>query len=545
MVGSDIDCFATFFFWPITPSSRFLSSSVLIDRRPPFYTSMMTRIARRAFSYLFPLFILIPSSGLLAQPSSEAGRALAGGIDAILDAPAFENAWWGVVVVNLTTGVRLYQRNEGRSFIPASNTKLYTTAATLDQLGPSFRYETTIFGDGPVEAGTLAGNLIIRGSGDPVIGGRFNEGDLNETFRDWAKALRTAGITTIAGDLIGDDDLFDDTALGYGWSWDDVPFWYSAEIGALSFNDNCVDFSIQGQQAGMPGVISWTPDNTDYVSVRNSTLTVHQDSSLVEGYVRSAEGNRFTLSSRVPAGKVDLESLAVTNPTLYFLHVLRATLVAQGIAVEGRIVDVDDLSIKPDYASSKVHPLAVHLGPPLQDIVKVINKQSQNLYAEQLLKTLAAHRPVDDPDLVPGSAAMGVAAVMKTLSLAGVDTSRIQLTDGSGLSRMNLVTPGMTAALLTYMWNHPSTEVRRAFLASLPVGGLDGTLRYRFTDGPARGNVRAKTGTVSNASALSGYLSSATGAPLAFVLMSNHYTGPTSEIRSAQDAVVNILANYR
>jgi D-alanyl-D-alanine carboxypeptidase/D-alanyl-D-alanine-endopeptidase (penicillin-binding protein 4) len=491
------------------------------------------------------LFLTLSACASAAQTrqAPRTARQLQEAIDQVLDRAAFENATWGVLVMDLEQDEVLYRRNPRQSFIPASITKLYTTAAALDLLGPDYRYRTPLYTDGDVVDGVLRGNLIVRGSGDPVIGGRFNDGDLTEAFRNWADALLAAGIHRIEGDIIGDDDVFDDLPLGYGWSWDDEPYWYSAEISALSFNDNCVDFSITGQGAGQAATIAWEPMQTDFVTVRNATYTLPADSSLIEGYARERGSNAFNLYSRVPAGRVDRESLSVRNPTLYFVHVLRAALVEAGLSISGRAVDADDLSIKPAYDGS-LRQVALHTSPPLSDIVRVINKRSQNLYAEQVLKTLAAERPVMDDDLTPGSAEMGVAAAMRTFARARIDTSRIQLVDGSGLSRMNLVTPEMTAGLLHYFWHHPAAEVRTAFLESLPIGGVDGSLQGRFTSGPGQGNVRAKTGTVSNASTLSGYVNSGAGTPLIFVIMGNHYTVPTSEVRAAQDEVVTLLARY-
>jgi len=480
---------------------------------------------------------------LTAQPTDRDG--LASAIDAVLDDDVFANGWWGAMVVDLSTRAVIYQRYAGQNFVPASNTKLYTTAAALDLLGPAYRYHTDVFIDGPVVDGVLEGNLVIHGTGDPVIGGRFNDGDRTATFRAWADSLRTLGITRIAGDLIGDDDAFDDMPLGYGWSWDDEPYWYAAEVSGLSFNDNNVDFAIEARNQGQPARITWEPYSTDYVRVLNKTITTSRDSTLVEGYARARGTNTFALSSRVPQGHTDFESLAMTNPTHFFVHVLRETLLREGLTVVGRPVDVDDLSIKPDYTQARYRRVARHTSPPLADIVKVTNKRSQNLYAEQLLRTLAAEYPRDEKKLKPGSAAMGIQVAMATFVKAGIDTSRIQLVDGSGLSRSNLVTPAMTIALLQYMWHHPDAAVREAFYASLSIGGRDGTLQYRFRQEAAAGNVHAKTGTLGNVSALSGFVASAAGTPLAFVLISNHHTTTGRVVRSAQDQVVDLLARYR
>jgi D-alanyl-D-alanine carboxypeptidase/D-alanyl-D-alanine-endopeptidase (penicillin-binding protein 4) len=209
---------------------------------------------------------------------------------------------------------------------------------------------------------------------------------------------------------------------------------------------------------------------------------------------------------------------------------------------------VDALSIRPDYAADAVRRVATYTSPPLGDIVADINRESLNLYAEQLLRTLAVERAADSTRQGPpvGSAEDGVRRVKTTLAQAAIDTARVQQVDGSGLSRMNLVSARALVRLLTYMDDHPQPAVRRAFRASLPVGGQDGTLEYRFPSyAPASANVRAKTGTLSNAIALSGYVTAADGTPLAFSLLCNHYIADGSVVRAAQDAVVNALARYR
>lgn len=472
-------------------------------------------------------------------------KQLKNAIQRILLEEQFENGTWAVLIVDLSTETVLYRHNEKRSFIPASNTKLYTTSAVLDQLGPEFTYQTTLYIDGPVADGVLEGNVIVRGSGDPVIGGRFNGGDRTETFRNWADSLASYGVSVINGDIIGDDDIFDDTPLGYGWSWDDEPFWYSAEVSGLSFNDNCIDFSITAQSPGMPGLLSWEPANTSFASVTNASISIDPESSLNEGYSRDRGTNSFRLFSEVPQGRVDRESLTVRNPTLFFVHVLRETLLASGISVIGRPVDMDDLSIKPHDSRDTMIRVATHESRPLKDIVTVLNKRSHNLYAEQLLRTLGAIHPVDDPDLDPGSAEMGIARAMDTFVAAHIDTSRIQLVDGSGLSRVNLVTAEMTSSLLNYMFRHDDDSTRVAFYRSLPIGGVDGTLEFRMRSGSAFGNVHAKTGTVSNVSTISGYVHSGAGTPLSFVLMANHYTVKTAKVRDAQDRIIELLATYR
>jgi serine-type D-Ala-D-Ala carboxypeptidase/endopeptidase (penicillin-binding protein 4) len=490
------------------------------------------------------LLFLAPALNVSGQSAPKNQRQLRRELDKLTSDEDLSNAIVGVSVIDLKSGEVLFGKNADKTMMPASNAKLYTTAAALDQLGPAFTWSTSVFADpSRIEEGILDGNLIVRGSGDPVIGGRFNDGDITQVFREWADSLRAAGITTIAGDLVGDDDYFDELQLGVGWSWDDEPFWYSAEIGALSLNDNSVDFSIVPTLPGGSAQVHWEPLQTSYVQIRNSTVSVDSTESLDEGYARLRDGNVMTLTSKVPVGYTERESIAIHNPTTFFLHVMRETLVSNGIAVLGDIVDIDDLSIKPDYSGTR--RLASHTSPDLASVVEIINKLSHNLYAEQVLKTLGRELPDPDSNADPGSAAMGWAAGIRTLATAGVDTSRIQLVDGSGLSRMNFLSPSMSTALLKYMWAHPDSTVRRVFQESLPIAGMDGTLENRMKGSPAVGNARAKTGTFTGASALSGYVTSAGGTDLAFSLMMNMYTGSSRAARRVQDAIVETLSRYR
>lgn len=509
----------------------------------------MTFRAKRLLLLAVLSAVTLQTSALLAQNSPRSPGELARAIERLLDDERFSNAFWGVQVVDLRAGDVLYERNAKKSFVPASNMKLYTSAAALNQLGPDFRYQTTLYVAGMIIDSTLHGNLIVRGSGDPTIGGRYNDGDLTATFRDWADSLRAHGIRSIEGHVVGDDDVFDDTSLGVGWSWDDETYWYSAETGGLVFNDNCVDVTITGTSPGRAGIVTWEPHQTDYVAIVNATLTIHPDSTLDEGYERSRGSNSIRLWSRVPAGTDDPESITVSNPTRYFAHVLRATLVREGISVSGHPLDVDDSPIKPDYDRPDMMAIATYTSLPMSEIASVINKPSHNLWAEQVLKTMGLFTQPDTVDGIPtgivGSIERGVRHSMITFAAAGVDTSRIRMADGSGLSRMNLITPEMNTKLLRYMWAHPDTSVAHSFSRSLPIGGIDGTLESLVTQGPALGNVRAKTGSLTAVRNLSGYVTSAAGTPLGFALLLNHYTVKTKEVNAVQRAFVDLLARYR
>lgn len=514
-----------------------LSIPPLTVYRYPFYLLVVTHLI------VYTLLVaLLPTRHAQAQTS--ANRAFVNQIDAFLDVDDFQNAIWAVKIVNLTNGETVYARNQELSMMPASNAKLYTSAAVLDILGPSYRYETPIYSDGPVEQGILKGNLIIRGTGDPSIGGRYNsEKDPTQTLRELARRIKNSGIRMIEGNIIGDDDLFEDAPLGIGWSWDDEPYYYSAEIGALTYYDNSIQIALQGQRPGMPAKLTWTPE-TSYVNVINKSVTVPSDSSKDNEFDRVRNSNIINVRSEIPAGVIDTTYITISNPTHYFAHIFREVLVDEGVAVTGRAMDMDDLATKPRYEMRRFRKQTTYTSPPLEELVETFNKESQNLYGELFIRTLGALHPVNDPDIEPGSAEMGLEAAMATFARAKIDTSRIKLVDGSGLSRMNLVTANMTSNLLHYMWDHPYATVRQAFYNSLPVGGIDGTLEDRFRSGAGFRNVRAKTGTLTGASSLSGYVFSKAETPYLFVLMCNNYTIKTSKVRKTQDLIIDLLSNY-
>lgn len=478
-------------------------------------------------------------------PITRNENQLAETVDGIISDAGMDPAWWGVDVIRIRDGRRMYARYADHSFIPASNIKLYTTAAGLVLLGPEFTYETTLYAVGNLADGVLHGDLIVRGSGDPVIGPRFAEnGDRLETFTEWASALRSAGIDSIAGDVIGDDDLFDDLPLGSGWMWDDEVTWYSAELSALTYHDNTIDVSLGGLSVGDQATLSWEPARTSYVRLHNRSVTVPGD-RVEEGYERARASNDIRITSRVPVGRESAESLSISNATLFFVHVLTETLRTEGIGIGGGPVDVDERPAPPDYEAPDVRTVAVHRSVPLKEIAAAINKPSHNLYAELLLKSIGVYAPDDSSDAPPGSAAAGIDASLDVFGAAGVDTMRVRLADGSGLSRYNIVAPEMTTALLRYMAVEADDSTRAAFVRSLPIAGVDGSLGGRMKSGPAHANARAKTGTMSHASALSGYVTTRGGTELAFSIMGNNYILPTSRARDVQDRIVQVLAAYQ
>ena len=492
----------------------------------------------RRRSLLYSLLVLLLASAASAQPTSTRA-GLAEMIDEILDARSFDDAYWGAYVVDLDTGTELYDRNAARRFIPASNMKLLSTAAAVDALGPGFRYQTRLYADGDVQNGTLMGSLVVRGAGDPTIGGRFADGDMLLVFRQWADSLRAAGITRVQGDVIGDDDVFDNVHLGQGWQWDDLKWYYGAEISGLQFNEGTVHVEVHGTSPGSAARIEVEPNYGYARFVNRSTTTA--GGSIREGYDRSLSENVFTVTASVPAGRTETEDLSIVNPTDYFVSTLVGVLEERGIDVVGAGVDVDEWGRRPRY--ELLQRVATHTSPPLSEIIKETNESSNNLYAEHLLRTLGAY-VYRGTELPTGSAFAGYEASKPFLQRVGVDPESFRVADGSGLSALNRLTPVGLVGILRGMYQHPDRATREAFWNSLAVGGYTGTIRNRYGAGDARGNVRAKTGYISGARTLSGYVRSASGDVLAFSLLCNNYTVSTGTVNRAQDRIVELLADY-
>jgi D-alanyl-D-alanine carboxypeptidase/D-alanyl-D-alanine-endopeptidase (penicillin-binding protein 4) len=453
-------------------------------------------------------------------------------VDRILDDPAFATAYWGIVVQSLKTGEYLYLRNPHRGFMPASNMKLFTTAVALEKLGPDFRYTTFLLADGKVENGVLKGNLLIRGTGDPSLTGRYHDDDPLAVFRQWADSLKSAGIDSIDGRIIGDDNYFEDEIMGTGWSWDYQSDWYAAQISALSFNDNCVDVFLEpGDQPGSPARFFLRPD-TRYVHVKNEVKTVRHGLGTAIFFDRRRGTNFVRMFGTIELDRKGFwDWFSVENPTLYTAFVFREVLLHCGIGVRGAAVDIDSLA---GYAvPDSIWVVARYFSPPLREIVRTINKVSQNLYAELLLRTLGKiYKDV-------GDAAHGAEVVKEHLGRWGIDPGQFKMADGSGLSRLNMVTPLQISILLRKMRNNPY------FFDSLPIAGVDGTIKNRMKGTAAEGNVHAKTGYIGRVRALSGYVTSADGEEFSFVFLVNNYTVPTPRANWVQDWLCERLANFR
>ncbi len=452
----------------------------------------------------------------------------------IFNDPNFSNAQWGVVIQSLETGEYFYKRNEDKLFMPASNLKLFTTAAGLVLLGSNYRFKTNVYMNGTVDGSVLKGDLVVQGRGDPTISSRFYDGDMFKVFEDWADSLLNMGIDEITGNIIGDDNAFDGVGLGAGWAWDYESNWFAAPSSAICFNDNCVNITVTVSRNTHQPVITVEPD-TKYIIVLNKVVTVPKDSSTSIDAYRELGTNVITVFGTIRDDSDSVKTyVTVNNPTQYAMVVLKDVLRRKGIVIDGYQIDINDMTTTLDYSKMKL--LFTQYSPPLKEIVKAINKLSINLYAEQLLKTIGLELKGY------GTAANGIAAEYKLFKDMGINPEAMNIVDGSGLSRLDLVTPRQIVALLSYMYK---SKEFIPFFNSLPIAGVDGSLGDRMQNTKAQGKIRAKPGFLEGVRSLSGYAFTGDNEPVAFSIIVNNFNVPVKLAENIQDLVCLRLANFK
>jgi D-alanyl-D-alanine carboxypeptidase/D-alanyl-D-alanine-endopeptidase (penicillin-binding protein 4) len=452
----------------------------------------------------------------------------------IFNDPNFSNAEWGVVIQSLETGEYFYKRNEDKLFVPASDLKLFTSASALLLLGSDYRFKTNIYMNGKIDGSILRGDLVVQGRGDPTISGRFYDGDIFKVFNDWADSLSNLGIDEITGNLIGDDNAFDGVGLGTGWQWDFESNWFEAPSSAISFNDNCANISVYVNKETKQPIVSMMPE-TKYIVLINKVNVVSSDSSTSINVYRDPGTNVVTVFGTIRNNSDTVNTfVTVNNPTQFAMVVLKDVLKKNGIRIDGYPVDVDDISSTLDY--TKMVKLFTQYSPPLKEIIKVMNKNSINLFAEQILKTIGLERKGF------GSADNGIQAEYKLFKEMGINPEALNIVDGSGLSRLNLVTPKQIVSLLTFMYKNKNFI---PFYNSLPIAGVDGGLGDRMQNSKAQGRVRAKPGFLEGVRSLSGYALTSDDEPVAFSIIVNNFNVPVKLADNIQDLVCLRLANFR
>lgn len=454
-------------------------------------------------------------------------------IDEIFQDSLFSHAHWGVLVESLSSEELIFEKNTDRMFMPASNEKIPTSAAALTRLGPEYRFETVIGYRGILNGSALIGDLIIIGEGDPTISDRVFE-KTTTIFETWADSLKSFGIDTIKGNIVGDDNKFDDEHIGYGWTHGGLDNWYSAEFGALQFNENYVDLMFY-PPASEKDTLMIIPDiESDYYKLlKNIEITDTGNARL--SISREYGTNDIIIEGVIPRGYRPFErSPTITNPTKFYVTVLKEVLERKGITVTGNSIDCDEIK---NYSDSLVaiDTLLIHYSPSLHEMLKILMKRSQNLYAETMVRILGFK------EAGIGSFKEGKKVVENVLSDFGVEPNTYAFMDGSGLSRYNYISPRQIVQILKGMKKGPYWET---WYDIQPIAGVDGTIRYRMIGTKAEGNVRAKTGTISNVRGLSGYVRTSEGEEIVFSFLVNGHLRSSRETNLITDKALEVISGY-
>jgi serine-type D-Ala-D-Ala carboxypeptidase/endopeptidase (penicillin-binding protein 4) len=468
-------------------------------------------------------FTVEPAIG--AEPAAEAVSRSPAALDlaADLNGAIRQAGWrgdrWGVLVVSLDAGDTLFAHSAEEALTPASNLKLFTSAAALHYLGPEYRYTTYLVARGPIRDGTLEGDLVVYGTGDPTFSTRFFE-SREAIWESLADSLAAAGVERVAGQLVGDASHFEGPAVGRGWQLGYATHAYAAPASALSYNENLVTLRVRpGRGVGDAPDVLLIPNGAADLQMEVRTVASGRSWIAVE---RESYEAPVVVTGQVQRGHAGLwRSTPVVDPAHFAVSVFADILASRGIEVEGGFRSLNEADASPIGGRRVFAPtldgepvvqvLAVHRSIPMLEILKVVNQRSHNLYAESVLRT------VGRVTMGRGSAGGGAAAVVAMLEEAGISASSLVMEDGSGLSRLDAASPRIIVDLLAHMARSPHAA---AFQETLPEAATSQGLR-RMQRTAAAGNLRAKTGTIDGVSALSGYVVARNGERLAFAIIAN------------------------
>jgi len=510
---------------------------------------------RRLFSLLVVLLVAAP---LLAAPPKPLQERIA----SVLSSPDLARGFWGIEVVSLSTGETLYSQNADKLFTPASNTKLFTTAAALALIGPDYKFRTTVETTGTLDRyGRLNGDLVLVGHGDPNLSGRELPYDLRTQRNDdpiqaletLADALVQKGVKYVDGDIVADDSYFAFERYGEGWSQDDLVWADGAPVSALTINDNVVFVNIlPADRPGEKAFVSLKPF-ADYYRIDNRVITTPAGTGRKFFVNREPGSTVITLWGNMPLDDQGAnEALAIEDPAEFAAVLFRQLLEKRGIAIYGRqrtrhtelatLSTFTATAIAPSHGGSdglsrpfksdQPLTLASYESKPLLEDLRVINKVSQNLHAEILLRLLGRER--GNAGTIEG----GLEVLREFLTQAGISSDQYVFYDGSGLSRQNLVTPHAIAQMLRYASAQPWGT---AYKSTFPVSGIDGSLSDRLSAPRLQSRILGKTGSLGGVKTLSGYATTDTGQTVAFSILSNNFNLPSKRVTDTIDQVVQAI----
>jgi D-alanyl-D-alanine carboxypeptidase/D-alanyl-D-alanine-endopeptidase (penicillin-binding protein 4) len=496
--------------------------------------------------------ILVEASVVTPTLQAQESAAFAKQVQQFIDQEKWESALWGIHIISLKDGRVLFSSNARKRFLPASSMKLLIGAAALDTVSPDFRFETSVYGEGAIDAhGRLLGNLVIAGHGDPNLESRIYDPQFEEltpqdvpaSMAQTAMQLADRGVKSIVGDVIADETLFLHEPHDPSWALENMLWSYCAPVSSLAVSENWFQLEVlPAESEGGAAFIRPVPPETGFVFV-NQVKTVGHTRQPWIGIDRNEVGNRITVRGEIPLRHAGLKyNLAALDGGVFAAQLMRLALAQRGIGVTGNVktrqlaqLDILEQGKTSTDAAKRLQSihreeqrLASIKTQPLSESLKIMMKASNNLYAEIMLRNLGAWTTG------LGSVNTGTAAVEAFLEKTGTPKNGVSLNDGSGLSRKNLITPESVVRVLQYMDLHPRRDV---FLELLPVAGRDGTLRNRMKKGPAFEHIFAKTGSIEFVNALSGFAIAKNGERLAFSIMVNNAATTGREVREAIDMI--------
>ncbi len=479
---------------------------------------------------------------IVARPAAD--NALAAEVDRILSSSQTEPTRFGIFITSLRDGRVIYSHDADKLFVPASNMKVYTTAVALDLLGTDYRWRTSVYGNKPDASGVISGDVVLYGRGAPDLISK-TKGDA-PSLTKFADQLFQMGVREIRGGVIGDASYFRGELFGLGWQWNDLQWYFGAEPSALSVNENTVEVTIGPSNKKGSAATAVVHPNDNYVHLTNSANTAESDAPATIGIIRDLSGNDIRVWGDFPvSGRAFSAFLSVHDPALWAATLFKQALTARGIKVSGEVRSRDfRVTEKEKFDPQKSTELVYQDSEPLGEIIRKTNKESNNLFAELLLRTVGKERGslAPDPDskknAARGDDQAGSAVVKYWLQQKGIPSEAIQLRDGSGLSRLDLITPEATARLLMAI---AQSQGATRFHDSLPIAGKDGTLESRLKK--YEGRIFAKTGTLTYVHSLSGYANTRSSEVLVFSILSNDATADR-KIVGTIDEIAGAIADF-
>ncbi|HSJ23311.1 MAG TPA: D-alanyl-D-alanine carboxypeptidase/D-alanyl-D-alanine-endopeptidase [Longimicrobiales bacterium] len=478
----------------------------------------------------------------VAMAADPGSRQLQAELQQAIERTGWRDARWSVMVVSLDRGDTLYAYNAHERLAPASNMKLFTTAAGLYYLGSDYRYNTFLMATGPIRDGVLDGDLVVYGTGDPTFSARF--GSSPAVWQAFADTLQALGVREVRGDIVGDGSYFAGSGAAEGWQESYMNAAYAANAGALSYTENVATLQVRpAEQAGWRPEIRLVPGG-EGIAIVNQATTVASGRTSIQA-ARMAYDGPIVVRGQIARGSAPLvRTVPVSDPARYAAAIFREFLERRDIVVAGGVRSAMTEAESPVTGRSVFAPaldsqapvrvLAVHTSPPIQQILDIINRRSHNMMAEQVLRT------VGRVAVGEGSVAGGRRAIEHMMREAGHPSpEEIDIFDGSGLSILNRSSAHGLVSLLAVMAESPAWD---AYWETLPEAGSAQGLR-RMHQTPAAGNLRAKTGTIDRVSALSGYVTAANGERLAFAIISNNVPS-TAMAKRIEDAIGGRLAGF-